>query len=497
MYQPTERPPGPYPLTDPMLRGGVPRQVLSGAGLPEGTAVPGRRRPPLNPAGADHAIALLQRLFLGFRGSLAMRLWNGTTLLLGRAAVDGEPRFTLVCRSPSVVRSMVLGRDRLRLAEAYFRGDIDVEGDFFAALSLKDDLNSIRMTRLQQLGALVGALRLRSPKLTRPAAPRPVESLHGPVISEHSKLANRTAIEFHYDVSNEFYALWLDEAMVYSCAYFEEPGDDLAQAQQAKLDHICRKLQLKHGERFLDIGCGWGALVIHAARHYGVRAHGITLSARQLELARQRIAQAGLADRVTVELQDYRDLQGNPVYDKVASVGMFEHVGLKNLPLYFSTVHRLLKPSGLFLNHGITHDVEGWSKTSSTEFINRYVFPDGQLDTVSNIQRGMERARFEIADVEALRPHYALTLRRWVARLEDKHAETLRYVSESTFRVWRLYMAACALEFESGEIGVYQVLASKRATGAASQTLTRRHMYPFTPQPPELRDPRQLLQGRT
>ena len=177
------------------------------------------------------------------------------------------------------------------------------------------------------------------------------------------------------------------------------------------------------------------------------------------------------------DLCDYRDIQGEATYDKVASVGMFEHVGLKNLPVYFSTVHRLLKPGGLFLNHGITHDVEGWSKTSSTEFINRYVFPDGQLDTVSNIQRAMEQARFEIADLEALRPHYALTLRHWVARLEAHHEQALQYVSESTFRIWRLYMAACALEFESGEIGVYQVLASKRVLGATALPLTRSHLY--------------------
>jgi cyclopropane-fatty-acyl-phospholipid synthase len=185
-------------------------------------------------------------------------------------------------------------------------------------------------------------------------------------------------------------------------------------AQQAKLEHICRKLLLKPGERFLDVGCGWGALVIHAAQHHGVRAHGITLSGKQLELARARIAAAGLEDRVTVELRDYRELEGEALYDKVASIGMFEHVGLKNLPVYFDTVRRVLKPGGLFLNHGITHEHSGWRRNLSTEFINRYVFPDGQLDAVSNIQRFMEDARFEIADVEGLRAHYALTLRAWV-----------------------------------------------------------------------------------
>ena len=427
---------------------------------------------------AEQTAALLKRLFHSFNGALSLRLWNGITLRLGNAPVDGmEPRFTLVCRSPGVIRSMILGRDRLRLAEAYFRGDLDIDGDFFAALGLKDHLNDIRLCLRDRLITLLGAARLGASVDMSPSPTVQLASLHGQVVTAHSKTENRASIEFHYDVSNEFYALWLDDAMVYSCAYFEHPDDTLERAQWAKLDHICRKLRLAPGDRFLDIGCGWGALAIHAAQHYGVRAHGITLSERQLELARQRVTQAGLEDRVTLELRDYRDLSGESVYDKVASVGMFEHVGLKNLPTYFATVHRLLKPSGLFLNHGITHDVEGWEKTSSTEFINRYVFPDGQLDTVSNIQRGMEGARFEIADVEALRPHYALTLRHWVARLERNHDEALRYVNESTYRVWRLYMAACALEFESGEIGVYQVLASKRSIGAARLPLTRQHLH--------------------
>jgi cyclopropane-fatty-acyl-phospholipid synthase len=426
---------------------------------------------------SEQTAALLKRVFRSFNGVLAFRLWNGATLRLGSAPLHAkDPHFTLVCRNPEIIREMVLGRDRLRLAEAYFRGDLDIEGDFFAALRLKDHLNSLRLSLQDRLITLLGALRLvaSTARLTSQVAPQ--AQIHGRTVKAHSKVENRSAIEFHYDVSNEFYALWLDEAMVYSCAYFEHTNDTLEKAQWDKLDHICRKLRLGYGDRFLDIGCGWGALVIHAAKNYGVHAHGITLSQQQLDLARHRIAQAGLQDRVTVELQDYRDLSGYLIYDKVASVGMFEHVGLKNLPLYFATVHRVLKPFGLFLNHGITHDVEGWETTSSTEFINRYVFPDGQLDTVSNIQRGMERAHFEIADVEALRPHYALTLRHWVARLERNHDEALRYVSESTYRVWRLYMAACALEFESGEIGVYQVLASKRGVGAARLPLTREHM---------------------
>jgi cyclopropane-fatty-acyl-phospholipid synthase len=428
--------------------------------------------------GSAQASDLLTRLFHRYPGNLNLRLWNGTALRVGADAAGGaDSPFTLVFKSPEAVWSAVLGRDPLALADAYFRGELDIEGDFFAALSLKDHLEELQLPAAEKLRAAFTALHLRMMN----AASRHSEALfapsHAPKIKAHSKTENRDAIHFHYDVSNEFYALWLDRAMVYSCAYFETPDVDLDAAQQAKLEHICRKLLLKPEDEFLDIGCGWGALVIYAAKHYGVRAHGVTLSPQQLKVAQQRIEQAGLTDRVRVELLDYRDLPGESVYDKVASVGMFEHVGLKNLPVYFSAVNRLLKPRGLFLNHGITHDSEGWEKNISTEFINRYVFPDGQLDSISNIERVMERSKFEIADVEALRPHYAMTLRHWVAGLERNRSQALQYVNEATYRVWRLYMTACALQFESGEIGIYQVLASKRAAGVPDLPLTRRHLY--------------------
>ena len=394
-----------------------------------------------------------------------------------------SPGFTLVCRSPAAICSAAGGHDRLRLAQAFFTGEIDIEGDFYAALQLKDQLDEIRLSWRDRLGALLPALRLKILSRTHSGPSSAGASRNSAWLNGHSRDDSLAAVRFHYDVSNDFYALWLDPAMVYSCAYFEQPEDSLAQAQHAKLDHICRKLQLQPTDHLLDIGCGWGALLVHAAREYGVRAHGVTLSQRQFEFATHQIARAGLSDRVTVALQDYRDLPGISVYDKIASVGMFEHVGLKNLPVYFSTVQRLLKPSGLFLNHGITHYVEGWDKmTLSTEFINRYIFPAGELDTVGNILRAMERAGFEIADVEALRRHYALTLRHWVARLEQHHEKALEHVSESTYRAWRLYMAACALEFESGDIGVHQLLASKRVGGVAALPLTRRHLYPLPAQ---------------
>jgi len=446
------------------------RSRISVADLPAASVGPYR--------GAELAADLLTRLFHRLPLSLTLRLWNDVTLRVGTADPDaGVSRFTLVFRNPEVVCSAVLGRDPLRLAEAYFRGDLDIEGDFFAALALKDHLLAAQLSVGEQIGAAASALRLRALNADRKSVQLRWAPSHGRAVKAHSRTENRDSVQFHYDVSNEFYALWLDRAMVYSCAYFESADVDLDAAQQAKLDHVCRKLCLRADENFLDIGCGWGALVIHAAQHYGVRAHGVTLSPQQLLMAQQRIDEAGLADRVSVELRDYRDLPAEAIYDKVASIGMFEHVGLKNLPVYFSTVHRLLKPHGLFLNHGITHDSEGWQKSVSTEFINRYVFPDGQLDNVSNIQHAMERARFEIADVEALRPHYALTLRHWVSRLERNHARALQYVNEATFRVWRLYMAACALDFEAGSLGIYQVLASRRAAGSQPLPLTRRHLY--------------------
>ncbi len=428
--------------------------------------------------GTDKASELLKCLFRGVDRSVALRLWDGTTLRLGKAATgESEPRFTLVCRNPGVVRSMVLGRDPLRLAEAFFRGDLDIEGDFFAALSLKDRLDSIRLSFHDRLRALFTALRLRAPNDARPGPVGHLSALHGRAVKAHSKTENRAAISFHYDVSNEFYRLWLDEERVYSCAYFTSPDESLDQAQHNKLEHICRKLRLRSGERLLDIGCGWGALVCWAASRHGVRAHGITLSRRQFEYTQHRIRAEGLQDQVTVELRDYRDLADEGAYDKVSSVGMFEHVGLANLPSYLAIVRRVLRPGGLFLNHGITHDEEGWNKTLASEFINRYVFPDGELDCVSNIQLRMERAGFEIHDVEGLRPHYALTLRHWVQRLETNREAALREVDEPTFRVWRLYMAACALEFESGGTGIYQILASRRNGGEWPVPLSRGDLY--------------------
>ena len=421
----------------------------------------------------DAALRIVKRLLLGFSGSAALRLWNDRLHTLG----TGVPTFTLVLRDPLLLRRLITARSPVVLADAYFRGQLDLEGDLYSALALKTHFESISLPWRDKLSLLLDAWRLPShvQSESMPATTM-TRRIARSFSHQHSRHSDHAAIAFHYDVSNAFYALWLGTEMVYSCAYFESAQDSLDQAQRNKLDHICRKLRLQPGERLLDIGCGWGALACWAAKYYGVRAHGITLSEQQLAYAQQRIRADGLQDLVTVELRDYRDLQGEAVYEKISSIGMFEHVGLSNMQAYLANVQRMLCPDGLFLNHGITHDEEGWNQTVATEFINRYVFPDGEFDCVSNIQLGMERAGFEIQDVEALRRHYALTLRHWVRSLEAKREDALHEVDETTYRVWRLYMAACALEFEEGGTGIYQILASKSGANPLLP-LTRRDVY--------------------
>lgn len=428
------------------------------------------------PVDAIRMKRVVERVFRDYSGGLGLRLWDGIPISLGR----DKPVATVVVHSAKSVRELALRPEPLRLAEAYFLGEVDVDGDLNALLAQRTHLESLKLSVRDRIALFSAALfpgRDAGPVRQDSDTIRRSNPLRLRVSRRDSKALNQAAIAFHYDVSNAFYRLWLDERMVYSCAYFNDPGESLDEAQRNKLDHICRKLRFKAGERFLDIGCGWGALICWAAQHYGVRAHGITLSRQQYEYTQSKIRELGLEGRVTVELRDYRDLPADAAFDKVSSVGMFEHVGLKNLPAYFRVVSGVLEPGGLFLNHGITNDEEGWHKTVGTEFIQRYVFPDGELDSVGNVQREMERTGFEIADVEALRHHYALTLRHWVGRLEARHDEALAHVSEARYRVWRLYMAACAAQFERGSIGVYQILAANKREGFADLPLTRRDLY--------------------
>ena len=430
--------------------------------------------PPVMP-GIELAKHILNRLFRDFEESIHIRLWDGSEMHTGR----GQTRFSLIFRSAKAFQELVLSRDPLFLVESYFQGLIDIDGDLYHALKLRHYLTSLQLSLREKAELAAKALRIKPEKTLSGGGDtrRWTQTLAQKLGSSPSKKLNHDAISFHYDVSNDFYALWLDEQMVYSCAYFEAASQSLEQAQRNKLDHICRKLRLQPAERLLDIGCGWGALICRAAEHYGVTAHGITLSQKQYDHALNLIKQLGLEQQVSVELLDYRDLQGEASYDKLVSVGMFEHVGLKNLPSYFAIAHRLLKPGGLFLNHGITSDEGGWKKTVATEFINRYVFPDGQLETIGTVQQIMEDASFEIHDVESLRQHYALTLREWVSRLEARREAALQHVTEPVYRIWRLYMAVCALQFEEGCCGIYQVLISKREAFSKPVPLTRNDLY--------------------
>lgn len=440
------------------------------------------RTTPINlpPPSTSRAISIIQRIFRHYEGGISVRLWDGHTVSLGTQPA----RFVLAFSNPATFRQFMLLRDPLRLAEAHLEGQVDIEGNIYDAIRLKDYFQDLRLSAFEKAAILARALTIRGtdPKTAKPPLAAGQRNWRARPTGRHSQQEDKKAIAFHYDLSNEFYALWLDEQMIYSCAYFETPKDDLELAQRQKLDHICRKLRLKPGETLLDIGCGWGGLLRWAVRHYGVRGHGITLSRKQFDYARQKVKEEGLEEHILIELRDYRDMPTSDQFDKVVSVGMFEHVGIRNLPLYFRTAWRLLKPGGLFLNHGITADRERKRPDVASKFVDRYVFPDGELETIANVQRGMESSGFEILDVESLRPHYSLTLRHWVKRLEKQHQEALKQVDPVTYRIWRLYMAASALRFEAGEMGIYQILAARRSKGFCTAVpLTRRDLYPPLP----------------
>jgi len=300
-------------------------------------------------------------------------------------------------------------------------------------------------------------------------------------IWRHQLRSNRANVGYHYDVSNAFYRLWLDPQLVYSCAYFATEDTTLADAQSAKLEHICRKLRLAPGERFLDIGCGWGALLFHAAEKHGVDATGITLSKNQFEHVKNEIAARGLGDRVRVELRDYLDLPEDALYDKIASVGMFEHVGIARFPKYFGKIGRILKPGGLVLNHGITHNPLGAQSLGSGigDFVEEYVFPGGELAHVARVIEGMAAQGLEVIDAEALREHYAKTLWQWCEGLEASADAARAEVGEEKYRVWRIYLAGSAHAFERGWLSLWQLLAGKPLPdGRLPHPLTRAYMYP-------------------
>jgi cyclopropane-fatty-acyl-phospholipid synthase len=409
---------------------------------------------------------------------LRLRAWDGS-----EAGPPDAP--VVVVRSRRALRRMAWSPGQLGLGRAYVAGEIDVEGDMFATFSaltsvgrLAEDKPVPGPSRADRLRLLVTAARLGA--LGPEPAPPPEENVldgHG---RRHTRRRDAAAIAHHYDVGNDFYALVLGPSMVYSCAVWDDALVDdrgtaldlregLDRAQEAKLDLVCRKLGLRPGMRLLDVGCGWGSLALHAAREYGATVVGITLSTEQAALARDRVAAAGLADRVEIRVQDYREVADGP-FDAVSSIGMAEHVGIDRIPGYVARLHELLRPGGRLLHHAIAWNA-GEREWDHDTFIARYVFPDGELLSLAAMVGALERGGLEVLDVEALRRHYALTLRAWVQRLEDSWAEAAAATSEGRARVWRLYMAASALGFESGQMGVNQVLV--RRPGGAEPPLRR------------------------
>ncbi|NUR33480.1 MAG: class I SAM-dependent methyltransferase [Gemmatimonadaceae bacterium] len=408
-----------------------------------------------------------------------VRYWDGT-VEHGGAATTG---FRLGVNRPGALRRMLLPPSELSIVESHLSGDVDIDGALESAMGLADEIGA----RVKSPRVLVRLLRHLVALPRRDAADdvrvARSDAVVEPVGKPHDPSRDRAAIRFHYDVGNDFYALWLDQRMVYSCAYFRSDTDSIDEAQRAKLDLVCRKLRLRPGHRLLDVGCGWGALIIHAAQHYGVNALGITLSDAQASLARARIAAAGLADRCRVEIRDYRALPADMQFDRIASVGMIEHVGADHLAAYFTALHRALVPGGLLLNHGIVSLEEAQPRGPLTwaadrlwrrdAFIHQYVFPDGRLTAFRAVIAAAEAEGFETRDVESLREHYALTLRAWVSRLLANQDRAIALTSQRIFRIWRLYMTASAYAFAHGRINVLQtLLASPDAEGHVDVPMT-------------------------
>ena len=385
--------------------------------------------------------------------ALEVELWTGT-----RVALADSPKVRIRLAGPAAARHLM--KPSLdSLGEAFVEGEIEVDGAMRDVIEIASTLAASEDTA-QGKGRLPNWF------------------------TRHSRRSDRSAIEYHYDVSNEFYAMWLDPQMVYSCAYFPSGSENLAAAQVAKLDHVCRKLKISPGDRLLDIGCGWGALALHAASRYGARVVGITLSQNQFRLASERVAAAGLTERIEIRRQDYRDVPRTERFDRISSIGMFEHVGLKNLGEYFRIVHDLLRPGGVALNHGITSsDTESRSVgLGAGDFIDRYVFPEGELPHVSLAIRELSAAKLELTDAESLRRHYARTLWTWSDAFERHLPRLTELAGARRARIWRAYLAGCAYAFQNSWINIYQLLAVR--PGASDDEfplpLSRAYMYQTT-----------------
>ena len=419
----------------------------------------------------QQVIEFLEELFSEVgRRDVGVRLWNGTMW------PDETPRrAVLELNHPDALAAMFRPGTELALAEAYLFNDYDITGDIECVFGLSNALAGATSGWRKKLRAAMMLRRMPQPPRRTNGRHRPARLIGRP----HSIERDRQAVAYHYNVSNEFYKLWLDRNMVYSCAYFRSPDQEIDTAQEQKLEHICRKLRLRPGQRLLDIGCGWGGLAIYASRHYGVEATGITLSDAQADWANARIAEAGLSDQARIRVMDYREVTpaNSGFFDALVSVGMFEHVGVANMPVYFGQALQLLKPGGVFLNHAIARRTNDLA-VHGPSFMNTYVFPDGELTPIGTALQVAEESGLEVRDVESLREHYTLTLRHWVRRLESHHDEALRIVDEPTYRTWRLYMAGAGHNFATWAVSVYQTLLAKPdSLGRTGLPLTRDDWY--------------------
>jgi cyclopropane-fatty-acyl-phospholipid synthase len=378
---------------------------------------------------------------------LRLQLWNGQQFDFDKHAPQVTVKVPDVSSLPYLLTPSLAN-----LGQAYVEGKLEVEGRVNEIIQVANELAAHTLKAEGKFGRFSNPLR-------------------------HTRKKDADAISYHYDVSNEFYQVWLDENMVYSCAYFENGDEDLGTAQLKKIDHILTKTRLRPGQTLLDIGCGWGALVIRAAQKFGAKCVGITLSKNQYELARERVRRAGLEDRVEIRLEDYRDVKGS--FDRITSVGMFEHVGLNNLVMYFSRMRALLADDGFAMNHGITttDPNNGGTAYGGGEFIGRYVFPHGELPHIGLVLKSMQEAGLEALDVENLRRHYAKTCAMWADNFETRADEIRKLVDDKRFRIWRVYLAGCSYGFAQDWISLNQVLCSKSGRDISTLPWSRRYMY--------------------
>ena len=425
------------------------------------------------------AKALVEDLAKRLDVNMWVRLWDGSRVPLGKSVSSD---YEIAVTDPGAIGAVLRHPSLDAIIHQYVDGGLDFRGGTLIDIGrqFQDGHKSFRL-KSRDLPALGLKLAPFLFEKSRPSAEE--QGFAGEITGQRRKTEdNKAYIQFHYDLSNDFYALFLDQEMVYSCAYYTDWANGIDQAQHDKLEMICRKLRLKAGETFLDIGSGWGGLVCHAAQNYGVRAHGITLSEQQLQYAREKVKRLGLEDRVTLSMTDYSKMTGS--FDKIASIGMYEHIGLKNIPAYMSKVRSLLTEEGLFLNHAISRraprPARGWIPARmrpEKKAIAKYIFPGGELDDVGHSVSALERAGFEVHDVEGWRLHYARTCQLWCDRLTANKEQAVAHVGEEKYRIWVAYLAGVSLAFSRGTLRLYQTLASRAPRRTPVLPPTRADLY--------------------